>query len=461
MSVRDKLGPAIRRPFPIVPASLVARVAKLADPTMRDAARSIVFKASGALLALAAFAVAARAMDKATFGSLIVWFNTLSFLAVVAQAGQETWIARSWYEYVDSGRDAWARGALLLSFSTAALAGTILGAGAAAAALVSGFGATFAFAAFAFVLALAIFAVAIPASRAIVGVGTGDGHGEVTWRGIILAGCVGVVVAGGSLEVSDFLLIAAAAAAVSVVLQAASVRRVLPAGVKSARAAFDLRSWRRRSGTMWISSLVDATSQYLEVILVGLVLGPAMAAGYFAAGRLAAAFAMLSGGITNYALRVVGKSFYAGRVREVQVTLRKLAGAVCLAVVVGMMGIVAVGDHLLTLFGADYAIYHTTLILFAAGTASAALGGPASAVLVLTGHERLHAVLLGSSVALRLALVAVGALWFGAVGAAFAYAVAIAASTAVLVLLSRRLVGLDPSVGSLFQRAPVETNEGN
>lgn len=461
MSVIDELGPATQRPFPSIPADVVARLAKLADATMRDAGRSIVFKASGALLALAAFAVATRAMDKEAFGSLIVWFNTLSFLAVVAQAGQETWIARSWYEYVDSGRESRARGALLLSFSTVAVTGTILGAAAATAALVSGFDALFAVAAFAFVLASAIFAVSVPASRAIVGVGTGDGHGEVTWRGVILAGCIAVVVAGGSLDVTDFLLIAAAAAALCVVLQAAAVRQVLPAGVRSAKAAFDLRSWKRRSGTMWISSLVDATSQYLEVILVGLVLGPAMAAGYFAAGRLAAAFAMLSGGITNYALRVVGKSFYAGRVREVQVTLRKLAATVCLAVVVGMIGVVAVGDHLLTLFGADYAVYHTTLILFAAGTASAALGGPASAVLVLTGHEKLHALLLGASVALRLTLVAVGALWFGAVGAAFAYAVAIATSTAILVLLCRRLVGLDPSVGSLFQRAPVESHEGN
>ncbi|GGK34075.1 lipopolysaccharide biosynthesis protein [Salinarimonas ramus] len=460
MKTGEKIGPDLRPPAPALGGRLGMLLARLLDGAMRDAARAIAFKAAGAVLMLAAFALAARVMDKAGFGTLVVWFNGLSFVVVVAQVGQETWIARSWHEHLGAGRDAEARGALARAFATVLVTGTIIGLGAAIFAVMTGQGAYLAASAFLFVLALTVFAVSIPASRTIVGIGAGDGHGEVTWRSLILAGCALLAVSGATFEAPDFLLIAALAGFASVALQVSAIRRALPESVRRARGVVDGPAWRRRSASMWASSLIDATSQFLEVLFVGLLLGPAMAAGYFAAGRLAAAFAMLSGGITNFALRAIAKDFFAGRAVQVQATLRRLAVAVAAAVAIGLAGILAVGGHLLTLFGADYAVYHTTLVLLSLGTAAVALGGPASAVLVLTGHERLHAVLLGASVAARLGAVAIGALAFGAVGAAAAYAATIATTTIVLVVVARRLVGLDPSIFSLFARSRVEIRDG-
>lgn len=437
--------------------ALARLVGMVRDPVMRDAARAIAYKAAGALLALGAFALAARGMSKEAFGAIVIWFNLLNFAVVLAQAGQETFATRSWHEHTGSGRLDLARGALVLAFTTVATTGFVIGSAAALGALAAGYGTTLAVLAYATVQTLVLFSVAIPLSRAIVGVDAGDGHGEVTWRLCLFAGCAAFLATGEPLGAAAFLGLALAGYVLSLSLQAVAVARTLPEAMKHTRAAFDFRSWRRRSPSLWASSLVDATGQHLEVILVGLLLGPTSAAGYFAAGRLAAAFAMLSGGITNFAMRVVGKGYYSGRIREIQSTLRKLAAGASIAVLVGVAGIAWLGQELLSLFGPGYDDYYTTLLLLAAGTGAFALGGPASAIIVLTGHEKTHAIVLGTAVAARLAAVSAAAVLYGAEGAAFAYCLSMALTAVVLVVVARRRVGLDPSILSFVRPAPVES----
>ena len=56
-------------------------------------------KAAGALLTIAVFTLAARALSADEFGQLAIWFNALSLLAVAAVFGQDTLIARSWGDW--------------------------------------------------------------------------------------------------------------------------------------------------------------------------------------------------------------------------------------------------------------------------------------------------------------------------------------------------------------------------
>ncbi len=66
-------------------------------------------RATGALLTIAVFSLAARGMTADEFGQLAVWFNALSLLAVAAVFGQDTLIARSWGEYSGRGEHGLAR----------------------------------------------------------------------------------------------------------------------------------------------------------------------------------------------------------------------------------------------------------------------------------------------------------------------------------------------------------------
>ena len=93
---------------------------------------------------------------------------------------------------------------------------------------------------------------------------------------------------------------------------------------------------------MWLSALIDTTGQYLEVVMVGLILGPAAAGVYFVATRITNVFAMITGSIGVYATSQISALFYSGAKLELQSMLRALAiigailnGAALLVIIVG------------------------------------------------------------------------------------------------------------------------------
>ena len=85
-------------------------------------------KASGALLTLTIFTLAARAMSADEFGRLAIWFNALSFLAVAAVFGQDTLISRSFGEYAGRGDYAQAWGAYRFGWRMTLLSVMVFGA---------------------------------------------------------------------------------------------------------------------------------------------------------------------------------------------------------------------------------------------------------------------------------------------------------------------------------------------
>jgi O-antigen/teichoic acid export membrane protein len=93
-----------------------------------------------------------------------------------------------------------------------------------------------------------------------------------------------------------------------------------------------------------------------------------------------------------------------------------------------------------------------TLIVLAIGTAVQVAGGPAVAILLLTGHEGSYIPVVGGNVALRLLGFAVLVPRSGVLGAAIACTVSLVIATVVLNGLCRRRTGLDPSILILRRR---------
>ena len=94
---------------------MVKRIAQklLLNGVLRGSATALAIKFTASIVGFMMFALSSRYMEPASFGSLAIIFNAMSFLSVVALCGQETLIARSWDEYTGSGRPALARGALI------------------------------------------------------------------------------------------------------------------------------------------------------------------------------------------------------------------------------------------------------------------------------------------------------------------------------------------------------------
>ena len=185
----------------------------------------------------------------------------------------------------------------------------------------------------------------------------------------------------------EFFFTAAAAIIVSVGLQTWRVSRVLPAAVLQAKPQTDVATWIPRSLQMWLSAMLDTANQYLEVIVIGFFLGPAVAALYFVATRITNVFSMIAASMTGYATSRISGLYHTGARNELQQILRSLAVIGAMLAGGAFLVIVFGGKLLLWSFGEVYVSSYPALIVLAAGSVFSALTGPAAYLLLLTGNE--------------------------------------------------------------------------
>ncbi len=421
---------------------------------LKGSAAALAIKFTASILGFAMFALASRQMEPAAFGSLAIIFNAMSFLAVVALCGQETLIVRSWSEYCGSNRPALARGGLM--FGALVVLGatllTTLGVALAWSVWQPAVSTPLLIAACTFLFAQSLMHFSGQFARVAAGVIIGDTPREAMWRIIVVAVLGAHYAFGLGFGASEFFFVSAAAIGVAVLFQGCQVARFIPEAVRRARSERDIRSWIPRAFKMWLSAILDTTAQYLEVVVIGIFLGPTAAGFYFVATRITNGFAMISGSISVYATSRISALFYADAKNDLQAMLRLLAIICAVLVGGGLILILGAGKLLLSAFGSDYVSAYPALIVLAIGASTGALAGPAAHLLLLTGHEGTYPRIMGCGIVLRFALIAILGPLFGLMGAAIAWAISAVAIALALIIASRHLLGLDPSLRSVFAR---------
>ncbi len=437
---------------------MVKKIAQhfMASHVLKGSAAAFALKFAASIAGFTMFALASRSMEPAGFGSLAIVFNAMSFLSVVAICGQETLIVRSWSEYCASGRPALARGVLTFG------ARVVLGVPLAVAIVVASawllcdraVSIYLVLAACTFLFMHALMQFTGQFARVAAGVIVGETPREFLWRFLVVVAVLAHHALNVDLGAAEFLLTAAAALLIAVTLQLWRVARSIPEAVKRAKPEYDIAAWMPRSFKMWISALLDTTSQYLEVVIVGLILGPAAAGFYFVATRITNVFAMITGGISVYATSRISALFYSGAKTELQNMLRALA--IISAILNGTTLVVIIfgGKLLLWAFGAVYVSAYPALIVLAIGASIGALVGPATHVLLLTGHEGAYPRIMGSVLFVRIGLIAILGPSLGLMGVVLAWSISSVIMTLALIIACRRLVGLDPSLGFTLRRIP-------
>jgi O-antigen/teichoic acid export membrane protein len=422
----------------------------LASPSLLGAAQTLGIKAGGAVLALVMFNLAARALGENAFGHLAVWFNVASFLAVCAVCGQDTFIVRSWHEY-GNGRDPTrAKGAYIFGWCVASALALMICFGLGAVSLLRLLplyqGETFAL--MLFVLSQTLLHYASHACRTIVHFRVSEINREIIWRLGVIAVLAVIFSTGRPYNDVIFFLSAAAGMLAGVVLQCWYIRQNFPVDVRQSHARFTPVAWFKTALGMWSSATLEAASQYIDVVLIGLLVHPTVAGGYFVAVRIANVFPMLAAGMHSFLASKMAAHFYDGQQAELQTSIRQVIGAVAAAVVSLFMGIMIFGHDLLTLFGVEYSAMYGPLMVLASGTAFFTLTGPHSVLLLTTGHE--HTYLRASMVAFvaRVGLLLVMVPWLGAWGAALAWSGTVVPLGIWLVIVCRRRIGVNPSVSS-------------
>jgi len=415
---------------------------------------AFAIKVGSSLLSIAMFTIAARVMQPVEFGRFAIWFNAVSFLAMIALCGQEILIVRSWTEYTQQNRFAHARGAITFGITVCVAAAIFLAGCLAVAASAAGWvtspGLLVAACLFLVVQTLGWFSSNV--ARTIVGFLFGEGLRE-SWRLVVIVGASALAFLSRSVTTTTMFALGAVGVGAMIWLQAAVILRAMPRETRGRATATDAAAWIKRSLPMWAADFLDASSLYLEVILIGLVLSPIAAGGYFVAARLANVFAMIAGGMANYSATMIAPLFFGGQHPELQQSLRSVSLTAAGLVTAGLLVIALGGHFLLMMFGASYVDQHAILMVLSVGTAVAALGGPSIYVLLLTGHESLYSRVVVVGLVLRVIALVIFAPMFGAIVPAVAWTTCSIGTTIALNIVCRRLVGIDPSVLALLELA--------
>ena len=431
-------------------ASLRQHVGRLvSSEAAQGAALSLGLKVGGSALNILMLTLIARSMNGHEFGIFALWFNALSFLAVVAGCGQEKLILRSWSEYMASRDWGLALGAILFGSRVSVAGSLILALGIVAAGWLMGSDPRLVAAAAVFLVALTLFLFSAHVNRAVIGILSGDMH-DMTWRLIVVAGAGAALLSQRELAAHEAIMLAGLGTATGLAFQTVTAWRRLPRRVKSASPRSESGAWLRRSLHMAAGGVLEGASQFLEVLVVGLALSPTAAGGYFVASRLANVFFMITGGFNSYATRQIPRQHFGVGRDAIAGTLRYLAAITSVLVLCAAVSMIVFGRDILSLFGSGFTDQYVNLIVLSAGTALVALMGPAPAILLFTGHERTYSLLIGTGIAIRLGALLVMAFVFGSTGAAAASAVAATAVSVTLNLACRRLCGLNPAVTSLL-----------
>lgn len=429
--------------------SLAARF--LARKTAVSAVAAMAIKASGALLTVAVFTMAARGMTSDEFGRLAIWFNALSFLAVAACFGQDTLIARSFGEYASKGDYAQAWGAyrygwlmivasalvfacgmlVLAPFFFPSLARTALLAGAF------------------FLVTQTLLHYSSHSTRVIVNFVVSEVTRELVWRVVLLLVVIWSVLHQG-LTPAEFFTAAGAGQILSFAAALRYVRAAYQAHPVERTSQADRRQWLPRGLAMWQSAVVEAGSANFDVMIIGYLASPEAAGDYFVAARIANVFIMVLTGLNTYSMSQSASLHFSGQTQKLQDILRSLV-LVSTAMLAPLLLLIYVfGHEILMIFGERFSAVYPTLVVLSTACFIMSSSGSASVILLTTGHEKIYSRIITAATLLRFTLTAMLSFLFGSLGAAWAFALVNAPLFMALSIICKRAVGADTSVMSVI-----------
>jgi O-antigen/teichoic acid export membrane protein len=231
--------------------------------------------------------------------------------------------------------------------------------------------------------------------------------------------------------------------AIAFAVGAVLLRRALPASLRKVRPEFATREWLRASLPMMLIAGVWMANNNITTLMVGTLDGP-RAAGVYSVVQKGAEVIVILLYATNMPLApAVARLHARGDQAGLEHTTERMARATLFVSAPVALAFMIFPHIYLDLFGASFQAGATALIILAFGQLVNAAAGPSGNVLIMTGKERIavRGVAAGLLANIVLAVVLVPPL--GVTGGAIAFASSLVLWNTVLVVLARRLVGVN------------------
>ncbi len=276
---------------------------------------------------------------------------------------------------------------------------------------------------------------------------------QVIFRPLLLAFAVSIVflVFAFKPTASAAMLLNGLAAVLALVLCWRWVKASRPAEQRSVTPVSTPRVWARIALPLMLVSSFRVLLQRIDVLMLGVLIGPTEAGIYFVAGRIAqlVVFGLVA---AESILAPIIADFHArGKLAEMQRVLTLATAAVAAVTLVVATGILLSSEVLLGIFGPDFVAGRQVLVILVAAQAMNSLTGPVGFLMTMTGNQASAARILGFVVilnaVLNLALIPV----YGIEGAAVATALSVFIWQSMMVIFVRYRLHISPTVFSILK----------
>ena len=442
--------------------SLLKRIGILIDrawrfaltPAVLGIARSFGFNGLIVLLNLAFITLAARGLGAHDFGTFSILFSAAGLCSIFATFGQQVLLLRSWHEYGAAHDLPRLKGALIFAFQAFAVATGVAGAiYVFVAAAFYGFPLAAITSAYMAMLALATITTHL--ARTALGMEMGDGVVGIVAISLPLAYLLSGLFQGEPRNVEALFALHTVGFALAILVQSIAVYRKIKRDYPGLLAATPLHErslWLGRSFRLWVSTGLEAANQYLDVILVGVLMNPSTAGAYFVVTRLANMNATAASAMHMFSTRHLPDLYYRSDHAGLSRMLDTIARVTLVVIGLSTLALLGGGYWLLQIFNPLYTVYYPALAILTLATAAVAMIGPSGAVLMFAGHERNFLRITATTLAIRLVAFLVLVPLFSLNGAVTATVCAFLAMTVLTRSAAYRLAGFDCSVIRLMAK---------
>jgi O-antigen/teichoic acid export membrane protein len=423
----------------------------LSKLVLSQSAVAAAIKFATAALSYVMFVVLAWVMDPFQYGQYAVCFNLAIVLSAVSGLGATTAILRLMPQYRVQRRFELARGALvegLVLTLCASAAIAVIIAMTPVLPMLSGYSAIAAIAASsllvpAFTLSEYLSCVLRTNSITFWALAPRD----IFWRLSVILLALAAIGLGWSVSAVACLAVTAILLIVIVIAQSALV---WPTIFEGALDRSERREWYRIAAPMWVSSVLYAMTQQLDVVIAAGMTSAEDAGAYFAAQKTALLLALVPTAVGLVGAPMIASYFHGGDIEGLRRLCARMSLIMTLPALASFIGLAFVGHWLLAFFDPAFANAYGVLMILGIGALFGAATGPTGYFLQMTGRERDYLLILVVSYCLTLALQIVLGWRYGILGIAIGTTLGSIVGYVWAAILIGRTSGVDTSIMSVM-----------
>jgi O-antigen/teichoic acid export membrane protein len=242
------------------------------------------------------------------------------------------------------------------------------------------------------------------------------------------------------------MLLNLVSAAVAAAFLLAGLVASTPPGVRGVRAHREARSWLGVAMPLLVLNALQVSTQRVDILLLGYLVGPVEAGIYAPAARVATTLSFGLVAVNAWAAPLISERHARGDRPGLEHLVRLSARGIFFFTLPLTVAVVAFGEPILELFGPEFVRGYRPLLLLALGQLVNALTGPVGLLLTMTGRQNTALVISAAHLVPMFALCVVLIPSYGIVGAAFAAALTNASRNVVMAVVVWRRMGVRATI---------------